>query len=164
MKIAYFRYKDGYLGVTHQSPAGMKGVIFVGRGPREGKGIESVCEQAYPHNCLERLKRVDAAEVPDDWFAAIALENRSPKPTPKPELPPHDPKAEPAPASNHAPKPDARPEAPRLRPAPVYDVRLPSLTTDRGKLHPEVDRFARKWMLVTIIVTILWWFVTRFSP
>jgi len=161
MKVAYFRYKGGYLGVTDQSPAGMKGVIFVGRGPLEGKGIESVCEQAYPRNCLERMERVDAAEVPDDWFAAVALEKRPSKPAPNPEAQPPKPKAEPDPAPKRVHKPDAPPQAPRPRPGPMYDVRLPSLTTDRGKLHPEVDRFARKWMLVTIIIVILWRIVTR---
>lgn len=154
MKITYYRYRDGYLGVTDQSPTGMKGVIFVGRGPLEGKGIESVCEQAYPRNCLERMERIGGAEVPDDWFAAIGLERRPPKAAP----PPSQPAPPPNPEAPTLPELSPRPETPPTFP---YELRPPRLTTARGKRHPEVDRFVRQWMFVTIIVMVLWWIFTR---
>lgn len=69
--IRYFEYENGYIGVTNQCPKGMKGVVFVGRGPNPREGIESVCEQPYAKNRLERLKEVKEQDVPDDWHEAI---------------------------------------------------------------------------------------------
>lgn len=66
-----FEYENGYIGVTSKSPKGMKGVIFIGRGPNPREGIESVCEQPYARNRLERLKEVKEKDVPDDWYMAI---------------------------------------------------------------------------------------------
>lgn len=74
--MRYFRYENGYVGVTEECPRGLKGLVFVGRGPRPGGGVESVYEQAYAINQLEKMERVAADEVPDDWFAAIGLEQR----------------------------------------------------------------------------------------
>jgi len=72
--MRYFHCEDGFIGVTNQCPKGMKGLVYVGRGPQPGQGIESVGEQEYSRNQLEKLKRVPAEDVPDDWFAAIGLE------------------------------------------------------------------------------------------
>ena len=82
MKYAYFRCENGYVGITDESPAGMKGFVFAGRGPRPGKGIESVCEQGYARSQLDKLERVQGDDVPDDWFTAIGYERR-PKPIPE---------------------------------------------------------------------------------
>lgn len=69
--IHYYQYEDGYIGVTNRSPKGMKGVVFIGRGPNPREGIESVCEQPYAKNRLERLKEVREQDVPEDWHEAI---------------------------------------------------------------------------------------------
>jgi len=82
MKYVYFRCENGYVGITDESPAGMKGFVFAGRGPRPGKGIESVCEQGYARNQLDKLEKVKSDDVPNEWFAAIGLEKRLPKPKP----------------------------------------------------------------------------------
>lgn len=84
-QFAYFRDGNGFLGVTNESPMGMQGTVFAGRGPQPGQGIESVREQAYAKNQLDKMDRVEADDVPDDWFAAIGYEKRIPKPEPQPE-------------------------------------------------------------------------------
>jgi len=139
LNTTYFRNKSGYLGVTKQSPAGMKGLIFIGRGPQEGGGIESVCEQGYPLDSLKRMERVKAADVPDDWFAAIGLEKPEPKPEPTP-----------------MPTPPPRPV--------VIDLTLPCLTTASDKRHPEFDRFSQQWMIVTLLIALLLWVYTKLAP
>ena len=83
-QFAYFRTDDGFLGVTNESPKGMEGLVFAGRGPQPGQGIESVHEQGYAKNQLDRMKRIEADDVPDDWFVVIGLEKRIPKPPPEP--------------------------------------------------------------------------------
>lgn len=86
-KVAYFRTADGFIGVTDESPKGMKNVVFAGRGPLSGKGIESVCDQAYATTQLEKLERVESSAVPDEWLCAIGLAQRTkspPEPIPEP--------------------------------------------------------------------------------
>lgn len=79
--ITYYKTGDGYVGITNQSPKGLKGLVFVGKGSE--KGIESISEQCYAINQLEKLEKIEARDVPDDWFAAIGLEKR---PEPEPVL------------------------------------------------------------------------------
>lgn len=80
--MRYFRNEDGFIGVTDECPRGMKELVYAGRGPLPGQGIESVCDQAYARNQLEKIQQVAAEDVPDDWFAAIGLEER-PEPEPR---------------------------------------------------------------------------------
>ncbi len=75
--IRYFRCENGFIGVTPHCPQGMQGLVYVGRGPLPGKGIESVCKQGYARNQLQKLPRIHAEEVPEAWFEAIGLEKRS---------------------------------------------------------------------------------------
>ncbi len=75
--ISYFKTPKGYIGVTSQSPQGMKGVVFIGRGSDNGPA--GVKEQAYAKNQLAKFTPVKADEVPDEWFTAIGYEKRQPK-------------------------------------------------------------------------------------
>lgn len=55
----------------------MKGVVFVGRG---SNNIETVKEQVFAKNQLDKLTQVEAKDVPDVWFKAIGYEKREPSP------------------------------------------------------------------------------------
>jgi hypothetical protein len=80
MGTRYFRDGSGYIGVTTVTPKGpLHGLVFSGRGPILGKGIESIHEQGYAKCVLAKLQPVSALDVPDDWFDAIALEQREPR-------------------------------------------------------------------------------------
>ena len=82
--IRYFSCTDGFIGVTDECPRGMKELAYAGRGPLPGQGIESVCDQAYARNQLKKIQQVAAEDVPNDWFAAIGLEERQePEPEPR---------------------------------------------------------------------------------
>ena len=83
-KFTYFRCEDGFVGVTDESPKGMGGMVFAGRGPLPGQGLDSVREQAYGINQLYKMEKIRADDVPDDWFAMIGYERRV-KPEPIPE-------------------------------------------------------------------------------
>lgn len=83
IEITYYRDNSGdYHGVTNQNPKGFKGVILIGRGPCPPNN--SVKERAYSPDILKFWTKVEAADVPDDWFDAIEYEKR-PEPMPKPE-------------------------------------------------------------------------------
>lgn len=85
--IHYYRCEDGYVGVTEESPKGLRSLVCAGRGPLPGKGIESVCEQGYAINQLDKMEKIAADDVPNDWFAAIGYEKRLP-PEPEPHVVP----------------------------------------------------------------------------
>ena len=85
MKITYYRDPFGsYHGITDESPNGLAGCVYVGRGPDE-RGIETVKERAYAINVLQKWTRVD--EVPDEWLEAIGYEKvREYLPEPPPQV------------------------------------------------------------------------------
>jgi hypothetical protein len=70
--IHYYKTPDGYVGITDEYPRGLKDVIFIGRGPTHGKGIDTVHEQAYSRRDLQGWTKV--AKVPLEWREAIGLE------------------------------------------------------------------------------------------
>jgi hypothetical protein len=71
----YYETPNGFVGISDEYPRGMKGVIFIGRGPKPGGGIGSVHEQAYGANEIRKWKRVD--RVPPEWMEAIGYEEQT---------------------------------------------------------------------------------------
>jgi len=99
MVIHYFHCAEGYLAVTDETPAGpLRGLVFVGRGPTPGGGIDTICEQAYAKDTLDKLPECPADKVPDEWFVAFGYEKRLPANAPSlPQKPPQPPKPLPEP-------------------------------------------------------------------
>lgn len=86
MQIRYFQDGNGFIAVTDQTPKGpLHKLVYVGRGPLPGGGIESVCEQAYATDQV--LKLVPAIHVPDDWLTALGYEKPKPLPVAPEPLP-----------------------------------------------------------------------------
>jgi hypothetical protein len=71
MGTTYFKNGNCYLVVTDESPEAFKGVLFIGKG---GTSPESVTEQLYARNQLQRFERVDRDDVPDEWLIAFGEE------------------------------------------------------------------------------------------
>jgi|GEM_PF-6975961 len=100
MNVTYYQDEHGgYLGVTDESPKGFQGVVFVGCGPQPGGGPETVAEQAYAVDQLQRLEPIAPRDVPAEWMEAIGYEE---------------------PVEPYEPEPESQPEE-----ITVYDIRFP---------------------------------------
>ena len=80
-RVTYYERDGLYLALTKKSPKGFRGVAFI---CHKGDSPGNVREDVTDKNRLEDWTKVDAADVPDDWFDAFGLEKR-PKPKPKPK-------------------------------------------------------------------------------
>ncbi len=86
MKITYYRDScGGYHGITDESPKGLTGCVYAGRGPAEHGRIETVKEQAYAVKQLQKWTQVE--NVPAEWLEAIGYESVTASPEPS-ESPP----------------------------------------------------------------------------
>lgn len=91
LKQEYFRDGDKYVALTGESPTQFKGLMFaafVGNNPG------SIIETCLMHNQLEKMTRIEGADVPDAWadaFRAKGFVIVKPEPEPEPELEPDEP-------------------------------------------------------------------------
>src|SRR5215213_164232 len=73
MRISYYDDgQGGFVAVTSHCPKGFKDVLFIGKGPIPGGGIETVRETAYEKTWLSKLRQIQT--VPDDWMRAFGYE------------------------------------------------------------------------------------------
>lgn len=86
MASYYLDDQGGYHGITEECPPKFKGVLFVGRG---GKTPDTVHEQVYALNVLQKMASVPVSDVPDEWLLAIGYDaplEPEPEPLPEPEI------------------------------------------------------------------------------
>lgn len=69
----YYQTPDGYIAVTGETPSGpLRGLVFVGRGPKPGGGPETVHEQAFSKDQFGTP--LDLGQVPDAWLEALGYD------------------------------------------------------------------------------------------
>lgn len=62
--------------VTNESPPNFRGVLFVGHGPTEGGGVETIHEQLYSVARIQGM--TPAGNVPAAWRLALGYEEPVP--------------------------------------------------------------------------------------
>lgn len=68
LKQEFFRNGDKYVALTGESPKQFKGLMFAAF---VGDNPESIAETCLMHNQLEKMVRIEGADLPDEWADAF---------------------------------------------------------------------------------------------
>ncbi len=92
LKQEFLRDGDKYVALTGESPTKFKGLMF---GAFVGDNPGSIAETCLMHEQLEKMTRIEGADVPDDWADAFrakgfVIDKPEPEPEPEPDEPEYD--------------------------------------------------------------------------